>query len=170
MISDDKHKSIILIGMPGAGKSTLGVLLAKNLAKTFVDTDIVLQTQIGSSLQEFLNRFGYMSLREKEQEMLLNSSFKSQVVATGGSVVYSDEGMAHLKQFGTCIYLKLSMESLRLRVGNIDNRGVAAPKSMSFGALFDERKALYEKYADISCEIEGMSIEESVKLVENSLL
>lgn len=141
--------SLILIGMPGAGKSTVGLLLAKELAKDFVDTDILIQTREGKTLQDILANCGYQKLREIEQQILLSSSYPNHVVATGGSAVYSDAGMAHLKNFGQIIFLDVSIDELLRRIHNYSTRGIARRPEQSFEELFEERRHLYQKYADI---------------------
>ena len=148
------HKpSIMLIGMPGAGKSTLGVMLAKYLTRSFVDTDIELQVRLGSSLQEFLDKEGYLALRDQEEQVLLASNYNHHVVATGGSVVYSDQGMRHLKKMAHCIYLDLPLDEVERRVVNFESRGIAASQDMTLTHIYEERKALYAKYADISISV-----------------
>ncbi len=149
-----KNKSIILIGMPGAGKSTIGVLLAKEMAKAFVDTDILLQEQLGSSLQAFLDAYGYLALRKREEQILLNNNFDHHIVATGGSVVYSDLGMKALAKHGLILYLKISEETLLKRVDNHDTRGIASAPSTTLRQVYQERLPLYKYYAQwvVECD------------------
>jgi shikimate kinase len=143
------QKSIILVGMPGAGKSTLGIQLAKKLALNFVDTDLLIQLQAGCPLQHILDEQGYQALRDVEEKVLLDNKFPGFVVATGGSAVYSDKGMRHLKQYGPVVFLDVPLDELRNRIDDYETRGIAKRPEQSFQELFEERLALYKKYADI---------------------
>lgn len=147
--------SLILIGMPGAGKSTLGLLLAKELAKDFVDTDLLIQHRHAQPLQQLLNQHGYLKLREFEANAILQAEFPNHVVATGGSAVYSDAAMQHLHHFGPCIFLDVSIDALRERIHNMDSRGIAAPADQSFESIYEERQALYRRYADITIDCDN---------------
>lgn len=142
--------SLILVGMPGAGKSTIGLLLAKDLAKDFVDTDILIQLRTGKTLQEIIRFGGYQKLREIEEEVLLTATYPNHIIATGGSAVYSDAGIAHLKKFGLVVYLDVALEELQKRIHNYDSRGIARRPDQSFAELFEERRYLYQKHADIT--------------------
>lgn len=142
--------SLILVGMPGAGKSTIGLLLAKDLAKDFVDTDILIQLRTGKTLQEIIRFSGYQKLREIEEETLLSATYPNHIIATGGSAIYSDAGMTHLKKFGLVIYLDVPLDELHKRIHNYDTRGIARRPEQSFEELFEERRNLYQKYADIT--------------------
>lgn len=141
--------NIILIGMPGAGKSTVGVLLAKELAKDFVDTDVLIQVKQKTTLQDILDKNGYMELRRIEEQVLLNTTFTNHVVATGGSAVYSQKGMEHLRANGLAIFMEVSIDVLRQRIHNYETRGIAKRPEQSFEELFEERRQLYLKYADL---------------------
>ncbi len=141
--------NIILIGMPGAGKSTVGVLLAKELAKDFVDTDVLIQVQQKTILQDILDKKGYMELRRIEEQVLLNATFTNHVIATGGSAVYSQSGIEHLKASGIAIFMEVSIDVLRRRIHNYETRGIAKRPEQSFDELFEERRQLYVKYADL---------------------
>ena len=143
------NQSLTLIGMPGAGKSTLGLLLAKSLAKDFVDTDLLIQLQQRKTLQDILHEKGYQALREVEEQVLLNNDYPNHVIATGGSAVYSEAGMKHLKQFGPIIFLDVSIDTLEQRINNMDSRGIARPATQSFADVYAERYPLYLRYADI---------------------
>lgn len=156
------HQSLILIGMPGAGKSTLGLLLAKSLAKDFVDTDLLIQLEHRKTLQDILREQGYLALREAEERVLLNAHYPSHIIATGGSAVYSAAGMRHLKQFGPIIFLDVSIESLDKRIHNMNNRGIARPANQTFAEVYDERRPLYLQYADIVIDCNGKSQEQLV--------
>ncbi len=148
------RNSLILIGMPGSGKSTLGPILAKALEKDLVDTDALILQKRNRTLQNILDEQGYLTLRAIEEEMLLNTRFPNHIVATGGSAVYSEQAMHHLKQFGPIIFLDVTLPELLNRIHNIDTRGIARHPNQSFAELFEERRPLYQKYADIiiSCE------------------
>ncbi|NIB43571.1 shikimate kinase [Pseudomaricurvus alkylphenolicus] len=156
-------ESVILVGMPGAGKSTLGVMLAKALARDFVDTDLLIQLRAGATLQEILDEKGYQALRRLEEETLLGCDFRRHVIATGGSVVYSDAGMRHLKQYGPVVYLDVELDELRRRIHDYETRGIAKRPDQSFESLFEERRALYQRYADIVVNCNGVTQEESLE-------
>ncbi len=150
-------QNIILIGMPGAGKSTLGVLLAKECAKGFVDTDVLIQVEQGKTLQEILDQQGYIALREIEEQVLLSHQFSNHVIATGGSAVYSEAGMQHLKTDGIAVFLHVGIDQLRRRISNYETRGIAKRPDQSFDELFIERQQLYLKYADIAVDCDNDS-------------
>jgi len=153
---------IVLIGMPGAGKSTLGVLLAKALARPFVDTDLLIQQRLGSTLQEFLDAQGYLALRSMEERVLIESSFQNEVIATGGSVVYSDKGMQALRKCGPLVYLKTRLETVLARVDNAGSRGLACLPGASLEDIFNERCPLYERYADATVEVDDNTFDQSL--------
>jgi len=144
-----QRNSLILVGMPGAGKSTVGLLLAKELVKEFVDTDLLIQRRADMSLQDIIQERGFQRLRQLEEEVLLETAFPNHVVATGGSVVYSDSGMHHLSRFGRVVFLDVPLEVLKTRLHNYATRGIACPPEQSLEELFDERRELYERYADL---------------------
>lgn len=147
------HKSnIILIGMPGSGKSTVGVILAKLIAKRFLDTDILIQNRAKRSLQDIVDADGHMALRKIEQEVLLSIRCKNHVVATGGSAAYSEPAMRHLGQNGTIVFLKADLAALKSRIHNYETRGLAKRPEQSFQDLFTERETLYNKYSEITVE------------------
>lgn len=141
--------SLILVGMPGAGKSTIGVLLAKELVKEFVDTDLLIQLSEGKSLQDIIHDHGYEYLREVEERVLLSANYMNHIIATGGSVVYSDAGMRHLKRSGRVVFLDVPLEELERRVHNYATRGIACPPGQTLPDLYRERRVLYHQYADI---------------------
>lgn len=141
--------SIILIGMPGAGKSTLGSTLAKTLVKTFVDTDQLIEQQTQKKLQDIVNHQGYMALRQIEENFLLNSHYTDHIIATGGSAVYSQAAMEHLGHLGLIIFLDVAQAELERRIHNMDSRGLARQPEQSFSSLFNERRPLYLQYANV---------------------
>ncbi len=142
--------NIILIGMPGSGKSTTGVILAKSLGKEFVDTDILIQNEQSRTLQEIIDNDGHMALREIEENVLLKVKCKNHVVATGGSAAYSHPAMTHLKREGIAVFLHADLDALKSRINNYETRGLAKRPEQSFKDLFDERSELYNKYADFT--------------------
>ncbi len=155
-------KNIILIGMPGAGKSTVGVILAKTLGMTFVDTDIAIQERTGKLLQEIIDTEGPDAFLKIEEETILSRHFDHAVIATGGSVVFSGKAMAHLKQEGVVIYLVISFEEMAKRLKNITTRGIILFKGESLSDMYHERIPLYGKYADITVECSDGDFEEIV--------
>lgn len=161
--------NILLIGMPGSGKSTVGVLLAKELAKGFLDTDLLIQQAEGCSLQEILDRQGYLALRRIEERVLLGLTCANHVIATGGSAAYSHTAMAHLKRSSTTVFLHATLETLRRRVHNFDTRGIARRPGQSFADLFAERYALYVRYADVIVDVNEGSAEDVVRKVTAAL-
>ncbi len=149
--------SVTLVGMPGAGKSTIGVQLAKELAKDFVDTDVLIQVRESKPLQQIMDETDYLNLRRIEAEVLQETDLPNYVIATGGSAVYSHEGMAHLKTYGPVVFLDASLDELRRRIHNYEDRGIARRPDQTFDELFDERRALYLKYADITVDCNSKS-------------
>jgi shikimate kinase len=145
-----KAKSnLVLIGMPGSGKSTIGVILAKRTSHAFIDTDVLIQSVEQRSLQAIVDSEGYMKLREIEARVLQTLNVKNHVISTGGSAVYSDAAMRHLKQDGTTIYLDVALATLRSRITDYETRGIAKRPDQSFDDLFEERARLYRRYADL---------------------
>lgn len=144
--------NVILVGMPGAGKSTIGILLAKRIAFDFIDTDIHIQHNTGESLQETMDRDGYLRLREIEERVLCGLNTDSSVISTGGSAVYGKKAMEHLKSNGIVVFIRAGLAELKRRVINYENRGIARRPDQSFHDLFCERELLYNKYSDIIVE------------------
>ena len=151
-------KNIVLIGMPGAGKSTVGVLLAKTLNKPFIDTDLLIQQKEKDFLQNIIRKKGIDGFLSIEESVILGTNFENHVIATGGSVVYSEKSMEHLKKNGLAIYLNLKFETLEKRIKNIKSRGIAMGKNQDLKDLYTARIPLYEKYSDftINCNNKGM--------------
>lgn len=161
--------NIVLIGMPGSGKSTVGVLLAKESAKNFVDTDLVIQIAEGRPLQHIVDAEGYLALRRIEEQTLLNLHFRNTVVATGGSAAYSDPAMHHLKTDALVVFLNVQLATLRKRVHNFDTRGIARRPEQSFEDLFEERYQLYTRYADLTLASDTHTPEETVGAILGEL-
>lgn len=160
--------NVILIGMPGAGKSTVGVLLAKSLGKAFADTDLLLQTRAGKRLMEILTESGADEFEKLENDTLLSIGDDETVIATGGSAVFCERGMAHLKENGICVYLDVPLSFLEERLTNIRTRGVVMKEGETLAQLLEERKPYYEKYADVT--VKGKSNpEETVTAIVNAL-
>jgi shikimate kinase len=156
---NDKPSNIVLIGMPGSGKSTVGVILAKLTHRDFVDTDLLIQKEQGRSLQDIVDRDGYLKLRELEEKTILQLECRRHVIATGGSAVYSQSAMTHLKTDGVAVFLNLDLRSLLARVKDFEIRGLAKRPDQNVADLFSERHALYEKHADVIIDCGGMSHE-----------
>lgn len=147
--------NITLIGMPGSGKSTVGVLLAKRLGLSFIDTDLLIQKQESRLLKEIIAQEGLEGFLKIENQVNRDLQADQAVIAPGGSVVYGREAMEHLKEISTLVYLKLSCEQLKERLGNLQDRGVALKDGMTLQDLYDERVPLYEKYADLTVDETG---------------
>lgn len=160
-----KMDNIVLIGMPGVGKSTIGVILAKELGYQFVDADLLIQEREHKLLKEIIAEQGVEGFIEVENQVNASIQAHHTVIATGGSVVYGKEAMEHLKKISTVIYLKLSYESLQKRLGNLKNRGVVLRKDQTLKHLYDERVPLYEKYADFVIDEENRDIEGTLQII-----
>ena len=139
----------MLIGMPGAGKSTIGVLLAKERSKNFIDTDVLIQINHGRGLQDIVDQEGFLALRKIEEDVLLSMNCVNFVIATGGSAVYSEKAMAKLRSDAITIYLDVPLEELKQRVKNFETRGITKRPDQTFQDLYQERLTFYKKYADI---------------------
>jgi len=154
------HSNFVLIGMPGSGKSTIGVILAKKTSRDFVDTDLLIQTSEERPLQEIVDTDGYAVLRKIEENILLGLSVQNHVIATGGSAVYSDQAMTRLKSDGVLIFLDVDFATLGSRVTDFSTRGIAKRPDQSFDELFEERIVLYTKHADITIRCAGLTQED----------
>ena len=154
--------NLILIGMPGAGKSTVGVILAKTLAMDFVDGDLEICKETGKTLQEILDNEGKEAFLDIENRVICGLNPHHTGVATGGSVPLEPEAMGHMKDIGTVIYLKVELGELRARLSNIKTRGIAMGPGETLADLYDYRVPLYERYADITIDAEGLTIEETI--------
>lgn len=157
--------NIVLIGMPGAGKSTVGVVLAKKLGYAFVDADLVIQEREGRLLHEIIAERGVEGFRTVEEAANLSIDTERAVIATGGSAVYGDRAMEHFGRRGLVVYLRLSCGAIADRLGDLHERGVALRDGQGLAQLYDERVPLYEKYADLTVDCERLSIREIVEQI-----
>ncbi|QUH29286.1 shikimate kinase [Vallitalea guaymasensis] len=162
-------KNMVLIGMPGAGKSTIGVVLAKTLGFTFIDSDLVIQKRENRLLQEIIDDIGMERFLDVEKEAVLSIDVSKSIIATGGSVIFRNETMKHLKKLGDIIYLKVSYEEIERRVNNITTRGIAMAKGHTLKDVYDQRVELYEKYANIVIDCDDKNLEEIVKDIKDSI-
>ncbi|MFC1489441.1 shikimate kinase [Thermodesulfobacteriota bacterium] len=159
------QSNIVLIGMPGSGKSTVGIILAKIISRDFVDTDVIIQISQGRSLQDIVNMEGHMALRQIEEDILLNLKCFNHVIATGGSVVYSDSAMKYLKSQGVIVFLDVDLPILKSRIHNFETRGLAKRPDQTFEDLYEERCDLYKKYADITIDCDNRKQEEVCAII-----
>ena len=157
--------NIILIGMPASGKSTVGVILAKVLKYKFIDTDLVMQNNTNQMLTEIIEQRGMQGFLDFENDTVSMVDACHTVIATGGSVVYGEKAMKHLKSIGTVVYLKHRYEVINSRLTNISTRGVAMKNNQTLHDLFNERIPLYEKYADITIDADGLTTEQTVEKI-----
>lgn len=159
--------NIILIGMPGAGKSTLGVVLAKILNYDFIDADLLIQQQCDKTLQRLIDTCGAHGFIEVENQVLSDIQCEHTVLSTGGSAVYSDTAMEHLATLGPIVYLETSLDELKVRLEDFSERGVVMRNgtSMNLEALYEERAPLYERYATMTVNVDGLSITEAARKV-----
>ena len=155
-------KNIILIGMPGAGKSTVGVLLAKSMGYDFVD---VIQKQQGTKLQNIIDERGLDGFKQAEEQALLSINDKKAIIATGGSAVFSTAGMAHLKENGICVYLRVDEQELIRRLTNIKTRGIACRPGETVAEIIAEREVYYNRYADITIDCLNTTAEQVVGMI-----
>ncbi|WP_077612922.1 shikimate kinase [Clostridium sp. Marseille-P2415] len=158
----NKLDNITLIGMPASGKSTVGVLLAKRLGYSFVDVDIIIQEQEGRLLKEIIAEEGQEGFLKVENRINAGLDVHHSVIAPGGSVIYGKEAMEHLKEISIVVYLKLSYEDVKERLGNLVDRGVVLKDGMTLKDLYDERIPYYKKYADITMDETGLDAGETV--------
>lgn len=162
-------KNIVLIGMPGAGKSTIGVVLAKMLGYDFIDSDLLIQKQEGDILENLISRYGRDGFEEIENKVNRDIRAEKTVIATGGSVCYCDEALRTLAGNAVIVYLKLNYDSLAPRLGNLQARGVVIGENATLRDLYQERTPLYEKYADLTVDLSGRSLEASIAAVKKSV-
>lgn len=162
--------NIILIGMPGSGKSTVGVLLAKTLGFDFIDTDLILQQREGALLQNILNEKGTEIFLDLEQQAICTVECKQAVISPGGSCVCRELSMAHLKNLGRIVYLDLPLQELEARLNNISTRGIAMEPGQTLSEVYRYRTPLYEKWADVTVQCAGQNLEETVAAVLRALI
>ena len=162
-------KNIVLIGMPASGKSTAGVILAKEMKYNFYDTDLLLQAETDMTLAEIIRERGVDGFLKLEDRLLSEINVTGCVIATGGSAVYGDNAMANLKKIGKVVYIKLRFEVIESRLKNIETIGVAMREGTTLRELYDERIGLYEKYADTVIEADGLNTEQTVQRIKESL-
>lgn len=161
--------NIILIGMPGSGKSTAGVVLAKFIGYDFLDTDLIIQDKTGKLLHELISEHGLDGFLKIEEEINASVNCHRSVIAPGGSVIYGEKAMEHFKEIGTIVYLKLSYEDVESRLGNLKSRGVALKDGMTLKDLYEERTPYYEKYADIVVDEHGQNVEETIRYIAKEM-
>ncbi|WP_316348872.1 shikimate kinase [Desulfuromonas acetoxidans] len=160
-----KKSNITLIGMPGAGKSTIGIILAKNLGMGYIDTDILIQINQQKTLQEILDESDYLNLRRIEEQEILRLNITNQIIATGGSAVYSEKTMAHLKTISTIVFLDVSFDEICRRIHNFDTRGIACAENQTFEDLYQERLQLYRRYAEVTVDGNVMDQDEMAETI-----
>lgn len=163
-----KKNNIVLIGMPGVGKSTIGVILAKVLGYQFIDADLVIQKEEGKLLKDIIAQVGPEGFIEVENRVNASICAENSIIATGGSVIYGKEAMEHLKEIGTILYLSLPYEEIEKRLSDIKGRGVVLKKGQTLKDLYDERTVLYEKYADVIINEDGLNVEETIDAILKS--
>lgn len=163
-------ENIILIGMPGCGKSTVGVVLAKVLGYHFIDADLLIQEREDRLLSEIIEEEGPEGFNRIENEVNASIDAHRTVIATGGSVVYGNEAMKHLREIGTVLYLRLSLEELQTRLGDLVERGISMKEGQTLKDLYEERTPLYEKYAQLIVDAEGLPIRETVMAIRDAMV
>lgn len=146
--------------MPGAGKSTIGIILAKNLGLGFIDTDVLIQINQQKTLQQIIDEEDHYKLRAIEEKEILKLNIDKHVIATGGSAAYSEKAMNHLLEISQIIFLEVGFEEIKKRIHNFDTRGIAKDKNQTFLDLFNERQALYKKYAEVTIDCNKIGQEE----------
>lgn len=161
--------NIILIGMPGAGKSTVGIVLAKVLGYDFIDSDLLIQKSEGKLLWQIMRDEGNERFNEIEEQINSQIETSRSIIATGGSVVYGSRAMEHLRSIGTVVYLKVSCAALRKRLGNLKRRGVVLKPGQTLTDLYQERIPLYEKYAHITIDVDKKSVQQVVQAIEAAI-
>ena len=152
--------NLTLIGMPGAGKSTIGIILAKNLSLGFIDTDVLIQINQQKSLQQILDESDHLNLRSIEEQEILKLNISRHVIATGGSAAYSEKAMIHLKEISVIVFLEVSFAEIERRIRNFASRGIAKEANQTFRELFDERQVLYKKFTEITVRCDGLDQDE----------
>lgn len=167
--SNAVHNNICLIGMPGAGKSEVGRFLATTLDWQFIDTDRQIEAAAGQSLQDLLNASGYLALRQREETHVCTLAPQHTIIATGGSVVYSEPGMRHLKKIATVVYLETDLTTVEARVRNFNQRGIASAQGQTLATIFNERYPLYQRFADYIVPNSSGTPEQAAKRIIDTL-
>lgn len=162
-------KNIVLIGMPGAGKSTIGVILAKVLGFNFIDSDLLIQEQEGMLLKDIIALKGIEGFQEIENQVNRDIDTEKSIIATGGSIVYCPEAMEHFRNIGVVVYIKLDYDTINNRLKDIRKRGVVFREGQTLESLYDERKVLYEKYAKVIVNGDGLSMEELMAKIADAV-
>ena len=165
----ENKENVILIGMPGSGKSTVGVVLAKIMGYEFIDSDLVIQKRERRRLSDIIERVGRKRFLQIENNVNASLNPKKTVIATGGSAVYGKEAMEHFKKIGTVIYLKLDYQELEKRLGNLRKRGVVLRKGQTLKDLYEERTPLYEQYADLVIDEKNMDLQQVALAISDVL-
>ena len=158
-------KNIVLIGMPGVGKSTSGVILAKVINYDFLDSDLVIQQQTKKLLKEIIREEGIDGFNAVENQINAGIDVENTVIATGGSVIFGADAMAHFKETGIVVYLRISYDQLDKRLGDLDERGVVHKEGQTLRDIYDERTRLYEKYADVTVDLDGKDVAGTVDAI-----
>lgn len=161
--------NVVLIGMPGTGKSTVGVVLAKRLSMGFVDTDLEIQSREGRPLQATVDDVGYEKLRDIEEQVLLDLDAEHSVIATGGSAVYGKAGMEQVRRHGVIVFIDTALEELQRRVGDFAGRGIAMRPGQTFADLYAERQPLYKQHAELTIDCAGKSLEQVCEAIAAAL-
>ena len=162
-------RNIVLVGMPGCGKSTIGVLAAKALMMEFVDTDLSLQQLGGKPLQQMVDELGTAGFSKAEEECICSLQFENTVIATGGSVALEEKAMEHLKKNGLVVFIHLSYETIEQRLSNIKTRGIAMEKGQTLHDLYDYRQPFYHQWADVIVDADGQDVEATVAALVKAL-
>lgn len=162
--------NIILIGMPGAGKSTVGVILAKVMGYHFIDSDLLIQDREKCLLKDIIERDGLEGLIAIEEQVNCSIEAENAVIATGGSVIYGEKAMEHLRSIGTVVYIQLSYRTISKRLGNIKQRGVVFREGQSLQSLYEERCPLYEKYAHVTIDAEELDMEDLMSKIKDTII
>ena len=161
--------NLTLIGMPGAGKSTIGIILAKNLGLGFIDTDVLIQINQQKTLQQIIDESDHLNLRLIEEKEILKINTENHVIATGGSVAYSEKAMAHLQNISKIIFLDVNLETIKKRINNFATRGIAKAKNKTFKDLFKERQILYKNYAEMTINCNEFDQEQLAAQIAKSI-
>ena len=162
-------KNIVFIGMPGAGKSTVGVVIAKIFGYRFIDSDLLIQTQEGDILEHLIDKYGIDGFLAVENQVNRDIVTSQTVISTGGSVCYCDEALKHMAEHAVIVYIKTDYETLHQRLGDLHERGVVIRKGSTLYDLYCERTPLYEKYADLTVDVGGCGLEQAIGKIKDAL-